>query len=110
MSPLVVDSEESDNSNNNNEEEEITLVLPGGLDCLRDGLTQSLSQNQSEREALDKLDQDLDTYMRNAKSHIEVLHAEAKKKAKKEKKKVEMIAKDPLEFWFAQVRCMECWK
>ena len=64
-------------------------------------------QNQSEMEALDKLDQETETYMRNSKSHIKVLHAEAKKKAKKEKKKVEMVAKDPLDFWFAGLhRCL----
>lgn len=104
MSPLVVDSE-PDNSNNN---EEISFVLPGGLDFLSDGLTETLSQNQSEREARDKLDRDMETYIRSAKSHLEVLHAEAKQKAKKEKKKVEIIPKDPLEFWFAQVNviCM----
>ena len=101
----------SSTSSNNND---VTFVLPEGLDCLSDGLPEVTAENESGREVRDLLDRDLGTYNRDADSHMAVLQAEAKAKAKKDKKakkgkdgkiKVKVIPKDPLEFWFAQVRC-----
>ena len=53
------------------------------------------------RESLDK---DLETYSRAAASHLAALRAEAASEAKKNgKTEAEIVAKDPLDFWFAQV-------
>jgi len=84
----------SDGANN------ITFVLPGGLSSLSDGLSQTLASNQSERNIRDKVDQDLQTYIRAADLHLNGLKGEAAAMAKG--KKIELVAKDPLDFWFAQ--------
>ena len=89
-------------SNNNN----IRFVLPGGLSCLSDGLSQALVRNESERNIRDKIDKDLEVYVRAADNHLAGLRAEAAAKAEKaatDREEVEIVAKDPLEFWFAQV-------
>ena len=99
LSPLVSKSAPgpvSDAANN------ITFVLPGGLSSLSDGLSQTLASNQLERNIRNKVDQDLQTYIRAADLHLNSLKAEAAAMAKG-KSKVELIAKDPLNFWFAQV-------
>ena len=101
----------SSTSSNNND---VTFVLPEGLDCLSDGLPEVTAENESGREVRDLLDRDLGTYIRGANSHMAILQAEAKARAKKDKEgrkdkdgkiKLEVIPKDPLDFWFAQVRC-----
>ena len=101
MSPLVSVPDLPTASNNN-----LRFVLPGGLGCLSDGLTQTVSRNSSERSARDQLDRDLEAYIRAADSHFSGLQAEAAAKALaegKEVEEVEIVAKDPLDFWFAQV-------
>ena len=88
-------------SNNN-----LRFVLPGGLGCLSDGLTQTVARNSSEMSARDQLDRDLEAYIRAADSHFSGLQVEAAAKASaegKEVEEVELVAKDPLDFWFAQV-------
>ena len=99
----------STSSNNN----DVTFVLPEGLDCLSDGLPEVTAENESGMGVRDLLDKDLATYIRGANSHMATLQAEAKARAKKDKKarkdkdgkiKLEVIPKDPLDFWFAQVR------
>ena len=89
-------------SNNNN----IRFVLPGGLSCLSDGFSQTLVRNESERNIRDKIDKDLEVYVRAADNHLAGLQAEAAAKAEKaanDGEEVEIVAKDPLDFWFAQV-------
>ena len=87
-------------SDNNN----IMFVLPGGLSSLSDGLSQTLASNVSEGSIRDKLDQDIQTYIRAADLHLKGLKAEAcAKAAATGNNKVELVAKDPLDFWFAQV-------
>lgn len=82
----------------------ITFVLPGGLSSLNDGLSQTLARNESEGSLRDKLDQDIKTYIRAADLHLKGLKEEASAKAAATGiKKVELVAKDPLDFWFAQV-------
>ena len=50
------------------------------------------------------LDKDIETYSRAADSHLAVLQAEAASEAKRKgKTEAEIVAKDPLDFWFAQV-------
>ena len=52
----------------------------------------------------EKLDKDIETFSRAADLHLVGLQAEAVAKAKKNgKNEAEIIAKDPLDFWFAQV-------
>merc|ERR1719154_433466 len=102
LSPLVSESAPgpvSDAANN------ITFVLPGGLSSLSDGLSQTLASNQSDRNIRDKVDQDLQTYIRAADLHLNGLKGEAAAMAKG-KSKVELVAKDPLDFWFAQESSM----
>ena len=100
----------SSTSTNNND---VTFVLPEGLDCLSDGLPEVTAENESGMGVRDLLDKDLATYIRGANSHMATLQAEAKARAKKDKKarkdkdgkvKLEVIPKDPMDFWFAQVR------
>ena len=98
VSPLVADPSPAPSSNNN-----IRFVLPGGLSCLSDGFSQTLVRNESERSIRDKIDKDLETYIRAADSHLAGLQAEAAEKAANDKEEVEIVAKDPLDFWFAQV-------
>ena len=87
-------------SDNNN----IMFVLPGGLSSLNGGLSQTLASNVSEGSIRDKLDQDIQTYIRAADLHLKGLKAEAcAKAAATGNNKVELVAKDPLDFWFAQV-------
>ena len=89
------------NSNNNNN---IKFVLPGGLGCLSDGLSQTLARNETKRNMREKLDKDLETYSRAADSHLAVLQAEAAAEAKRNgKTEAEIVPKDPMDFWFAQV-------
>ena len=107
VAPLVAVPSSSTSSNNN----EVTFVLPEGLDCLNDGLPEVTAETAG-REVRDLLDTDLGTYVRSADSHMATLQAEAKARAKKDKVtkkgkdgkfKVEVIPKDPLDFWLAQV-------
>ena len=52
----------------------------------------------------EKLDKDLETYSRAADSHLAVLQAEAAAEATRNgKTEAEILPKDPMEFWFAQV-------
>lgn len=102
MSSLVGESTPAPASNNNN----IRFVLPGGLSCLSDGFSQTLVRNESERNIRDKIDKDLEVYVRAADNHLAGLQAEAAAKAEKaanDGEEVEIVAKDPLDFWFAQV-------
>ena len=103
ISPLVPDEAPAavaTNSNNNH----IKFVLPGGLGCLSDGLSDTLARNDTERNMREKLDKDLETYSRAADSHLAVLQAEAAAEAMRNgKTEAEIIPKDPMEFWFAQV-------
>ena len=99
ISTLVPDEVQAPSSNNN-----IKFVLPGGLGCLSDGLSQTLARNETERNMREKLDKDLETYSRAADSHLAVLQAEAAAEAKRNgKTEAEIVPKDPMDFWFAQV-------
>lgn len=52
----------------------------------------------------ERLDKDIKTYSRAAATNLAVLQAEAASEAKKNgKTEAEIVAKDPLDFWFAQV-------
>ena len=62
VSPLI--DAPATSSNNN-----IKLLLPGGLSCLSETLTQTLNQCESGRDVRDKLDRDIDVYIRSANSH-----------------------------------------
>lgn len=110
VSPLVAETAPAPASNNN-----IRFVLPGGLSCLSDSLSQTLVGNESERNIREKLDKDLQSYISAADSHLASLQDEARVEAEKKKKErqdrgeveveeeVEIAPKDPLDFWFAQV-------
>ena len=96
MSPLVAAPLPSNNN--------IKFVLPGGLSCLREGLTKNLTQSESQRDARDKLDRDIEAYTRSADSHCTMLKAKAEAEAaKKGEAEAELDTKDPLDFWFVQV-------
>ena len=102
MSPLVAEAAPASTSASDNNN--IMFVLPGGLSSLSDGLSQTLASNVSEGSIRDKLDQDIQTYIRAADLHLKGLKAEAcAKAAATGNNKVELVAKDPLDFWFAQV-------
>ena len=74
------------------------------MSCLSDALSQTLSRNESARSRRDKLDKDLETYIRAADNHLDDLEAEARAKAAREgKEEAEIDPKDPLDFWCAQV-------
>ena len=114
VSPLVAETVPAPATNNN-----IRFVLPGGLSCLSDGLSQTLVRNESERNIREKLDKDLQTYLSAADSHLTSLQDEARVEADQRNKErkdrgeveveesVEIVPKDPLDFWFAQV-CVSC--
>lgn len=96
MSPLVAANLLSNNN--------IRFVLLGGLSCLSKDLTQNLTQSELKRDVQDKLDRDIEAYIRSTDSHCVMLKAKAgAKAAKKGAAEAELDAKDPLDFWFAQV-------
>ena len=85
-------------SNNN-----IRFVLPGGL---RRSGGQTRARSESDRSTRDKLERDIDTYIRAADLHLDELEEEQAAEAiaqGKQAEEVELVAKDPLHFWFAQV-------
>ena len=97
VSPLI--DAPATSSNNN-----IKLLLPGGLSCLSETLTQTLNQCESGRDVRDKLDRDIDVYIRSADSHCAKLKAKAEADARMHGKcEAEMVAEDPLDFWINQV-------
>ena len=98
VSPLIASPSPSSNNN-------IKLMLPGGLSCLSESLTQTLNQTESVRDVREKLDRDIDVYIRSANSHCAKMKAKAEEEARINGKfEAEVVAEDPLNFWINQVR------